>query len=69
MIELIYEGEVQRNNGVSIEKDFITGNRLISPITYRQLLAFLSQFESIRIKSTSNRYQIEVLDNAISQHK
>lgn len=64
MIYLKHDGELERRDGVSIDRR--EDKRTIDPLTIRQFLSFLSQFENgIRVNVTAIKdFEIEVLERA-----
>lgn len=66
MIYLNYDGTLKYNNGVSPSKDFDKNQRTLDPLSIRQFLGFLSQFESgVKVVYENGNYTIEVLEHAV----
>lgn len=61
MIYLTYDGEIKRREGVIVDQH--ENKRTIDPLTIRQFLSFLSQFENgVRVKFNPTKdFEIEVL--------
>lgn len=66
MIYLNYNGALKYNNGVSLSKDFDKNQRTVDPLSIRQFLGFLSQFENgVKVVYEDGHYTIEVLEHAV----